>query len=181
MDIDLRGGSEGSSNPLKSYNNEVTSDKQGYSSWTDLSNQTKMSNTLNAIFSAVSSNKVVYIHCAVGADRTGYVCMLLEALLGVSQGNCDVDYEMTSFAGAVGTRTRTGTGNYYYLSTSGGGWWGGSGETTVQGVDFINTYNGNSFQEKAIDYLTRAKNLTEKPGLGIDRSVITAFQNAMLE
>lgn len=183
VDIDLRGGSEGSSNPLKSYNSEVTSDKQGYSSWTDLSNQTKMSNTLTAIFNAVSSNKVVYIHCAVGADRTGYVCMLLEALLGVSQGNCDVDYEMTSFAGAVGTRTRTGTNNYYYLSTSGSSWggWGGSGQTTVQGVDFINTYSGATFQEKAIDYLTRAKNATERPGLGIDRSVITAFQNAMLE
>ena len=103
----------------------------------------------------------------MGADRTGYVCLLLEALLGVPQNRCDLDYEMTSFSGAVGARTRPGVGNYYYVSKT------TDGVTTVQGVDFINTFPGSTFQEKAVNYVTQT--------LGIPLSTITAFQDNMLE
>ncbi len=81
----------------------------------------------------------------MGADRTGYVCLLLEALLGVPQNRCDLDYEMTSFSGAVGTRTCTGVGNYYYVSKK------ENGVTTVSGVDFINTFTGGTFQDNMLE------------------------------
>lgn len=144
---------------------------QVYNSWGELTNVESMKATLTQVFDAVAAGKVPYIHCMVGADRTGYVCMLLEALLGVPQGWCDVDYELTSFSGAAddGTpRLRSGGENYYYFSVS--NWWG---QKEIRGVDFINTFSGSTFQEKAIDYVVNT--------LGISRETISAFQNNMLE
>lgn len=142
-----------------------------YNSWGELTNVTSMNSTLSKIFDAVDAGIVPYIHCMVGADRTGYVCMLLEALLGVPQGSCDVDYELTSFSGAAddGTpRLRNGGENYYYFSTT--DWWGNK---EIKGVDFINTFPGDTFQEQAIYYVVNT--------LGIAPETITAFQNNMLE
>lgn len=144
---------------------------QTFDSWGDLSDVTKIKAVLTKIFQAVAEGKGVYIHCTVGADRTGYVSMLLEALLGVPQGWCDVDYELTSFSGAVDSgqpRSRTGSPvNHYYRTKNG----------TVQGVDFIYSLSGGSygstFQAKAVNYVVNT--------LDIPESYVTAFQNAMLE
>ena len=38
----------------------------------------------------------VYIHCYGGADRTGEICLLLKALLGVSDSDLCADYELTT-------------------------------------------------------------------------------------
>ena len=46
----------------------------------------------------IKEGKPVYIHCRQGADRTGIVCTLIEAICGVSQSDIDKDYELTSFA-----------------------------------------------------------------------------------
>ncbi len=142
-----------------------------FNSWDDLSSVEKMHAILSKVFSAVAQNKGVYIHCMVGADRTGYVCMLLEAILGVEQGWCDVDYELTSFSGAVDNgnpRTRTGVPvNHYYRTKNG----------IVQGVDFIYSLSGggygDTFQAKAVNYVVNT--------LGIPYADVQAFQNNMLE
>lgn len=47
---------------------------------------------------AKEENYPVYIHCTGGADRTGTVCFLLNALLGVSEKELIQDYESTSFS-----------------------------------------------------------------------------------
>lgn len=47
-----------------------------------------------------------YIHCAGGADRTGSLIFILEALCGVPEADIDVDYELTSFAQVFGLRNR---------------------------------------------------------------------------
>ena len=52
----------------------------------------------------------VYIHCAGGADRTGSLVFILEALCGVPEADIDVDYELTSFAPLFGIRDRSATG-----------------------------------------------------------------------
>ena len=169
LDVDLRakGTGERGKYQLDALSLGAMHTTETYGSWANLSDKDRMRATLTKIFGAVSRNSTVYIHCKVGADRTGYVCMLLEALLGVPQNRCDLDYEMTSFSGAVGARTRTGVGNYYYVSKT------TDGVTTVQGVDFINTFTGSTFQEKAVNYVTQT--------LGIPLSTITAFQDNMLE
>ena len=41
----------------------------------------------------------VYVHCRYGADRTGFLCMLLEGLLGVDYDGLVKDYLLTSFRG----------------------------------------------------------------------------------
>ena len=50
------------------------------------------------IFDVLSDarNYPVYFHCYGGADRTGLLAMLIEALLGVSEYDIRLDYEMTT-------------------------------------------------------------------------------------
>lgn len=41
-------------------------------------------------------NYPIYLHCTYGCDRTGTVCYLLEAMLGVSKGDCLRDYGLSN-------------------------------------------------------------------------------------
>lgn len=50
------------------------------------------------ILSSLRNGGVIYIHCAGGADRTGTIVLMLEALLGVCDSEMAKDYEITSFA-----------------------------------------------------------------------------------
>ena len=157
LDVDLREST--GRNPLG-----ITVSDQTYNSMNDLTNRNKMGNTLRDIFNAVHSGKHAYIHCAVGADRTGFVCMVLEGLLGIPQNMCDVDYELTSFAGAVGTRARidSWSSNNYYYSGSG------------KGVTYINDKypSGATFQDRVILFAQ---------DMGVTHGEIVQFQNDMLE
>ncbi len=47
---------------------------------------------------ADSASYPVYLHCIAGADRTGTVAFLLEALLGVGKKDIAYDYELTSLS-----------------------------------------------------------------------------------
>ena len=49
-------------------------------------------------FMADKSNYPMYFHCTGGADRTGTVSFLLNALLGVSEEDLIHDYEFTTFS-----------------------------------------------------------------------------------
>jgi protein tyrosine/serine phosphatase len=40
----------------------------------------------------------IYLHCWGGADRTGTVCFLLGALLGMREADLELDYELTSLS-----------------------------------------------------------------------------------
>lgn len=53
---------------------------------------------LEAIMDSVNHCKAVYFHCGVGADRTGIIATALEAILGTSRSDCDIDYELTNFS-----------------------------------------------------------------------------------
>ena len=170
LDVDLRESS--GKNPLG-----VTVSDQTYNSMSNLTTPSKMGNTLNDIFTAVANGKHAYIHCAVGADRTGFTCMVLEAILGIPQNMCDVDYELTSFSVSPGTRERKTSGTNYYYSGTGNAW------SSDKGVTYINNqYSGSTFQEKAIAF---AKDMLKNANLGLTDSQIndkiTNFQNSMLE
>ena len=45
---------------------------------------------------ANENNYPMYLHCTYGRDRSGIVCYLLEALLGVSRGDCLKDYGLSN-------------------------------------------------------------------------------------
>ncbi len=49
------------------------------------------------------SNSKIYIHCMEGKDRTGFVCLLIEALCGASYSELEKDYMQTYY-------------NYYKIS-----------------------------------------------------------------
>ena len=159
LDVDLR---ENSNNPL-----EVTLSGQNYNSFSDLKNVSRMSVTIGDILTAVVNGQNVYVHCKVGADRTGYVCLILEAILGVRQDLCDIDYELTSFfraldGGDYRKRNDTSRSWYYY----------------PQGITYLTGMTGNTLQEKVVNYVTKAKN---QSGLGISAELVQQFQAAMLE
>ena len=96
-----------------------------------------------------------YIHCKVGADRTGYVCILLEAALGVSPKECSIDYELTSFS-ISGLHPRN---SIFTVMCR-------------EGLDYILDYEGSSFQEKAWNILK---------GYGVPEEQIRIFVREMLE
>lgn len=68
-----------------------------------------------AAMEAIIANKPVYLHCASGADRTGCLCAMLEAILGMSDTDIDREFELTNFADIENL-----TGHV----RSGGGWTG---------------------------------------------------------
>ena len=54
---------------------------------------------IRCIIGWLGEGKTVYFHCAEGADRTGTLAFLIEALLGVSESDLSKDYELTTFWG----------------------------------------------------------------------------------
>ena len=52
----------------------------------------------NFIVANLRAARTIYFHCRWGADRTGYLALLLEGLLGVPYDGLIKDYELTSFA-----------------------------------------------------------------------------------
>ncbi len=66
----------------------------------DIHNSSRQKEIFRQIFSyfADKNNYPLYMHCTGGADRTGSVCFLLQALLGVSELECIQGYEFTTFS-----------------------------------------------------------------------------------
>ena len=177
LDVDLRTGNGSSSNDGNNtynalannssnvtmnnitdgdYSTYVGHTQEQYSGGSDLTNKNKMGPTLMRIMNAVHNGVNVYIHCMVGADRTGGTCLYMESLLGIAPERCDMDFEMTSFS-CVGSRTRNGNSPEQYYTV----------------YNAINNTSGSTWQEKAINYCVNT--------LGVDRNLITQFQNDMLE
>ena len=91
---------------------------------------------IKRIAAEAALGKPVYIHCAEGADRTGTLIALIEALCGVSQTDIDRDYELTSLSQ---NRQRLRTGSE----------WTGL-------INYITGLSGTSFRDKVLYYVLRA-------------------------
>lgn len=128
--------------------------------WNDLAYQ-KSSGNIKAIFDPlfdyVIANKPTYFHCSAGADRTGVVALLCEAILGVSQSDCDKDYEITSFYSGASTDAQARRRN----------------ETPwTREINYLNTYAGTTFRDKAVNFMVSC---------GITIEKINAFRAAMID
>ena len=108
LDVDLRRPDEENiRNRAKRILDEekVAYSNAGFISFDDLITPGKVKPTMLAILETLQAGKAVYIHCFAGADRTGCLSMALEALCGVSEKDCTIDYELTSFS-CIGPRPR---------------------------------------------------------------------------
>lgn len=54
---------------------------------------------INQLIAWLKADKPVYLHCSVGADRTGTVAYLVGALCGMSEDALSKEFELTSFSG----------------------------------------------------------------------------------
>ena len=168
MDVDLRSGranSPGQNDDGNSVCYQPFSSSYGlgyispgFNSFTDLTTDAKVKSVITSIFNTVKTGEATYFHCHVGADRTGYFAMLIEGLLGVSEKDCSIDYELTSFSDAVGQRFRTGMPKDYYFR---------------QGIAFLRGRPGDTFQNKIENYLVNT--------IKISQGDIEEFKSLVLE
>ena len=132
-----------------------------------LNNKPQAKEALEFAMSCACHGKPVYVHCSAGADRTGTVVCILEGILGVSQSDCDKDYEMTSF---------TGSGDNSYLRKRCGRTAEETGtvaETEYkQFISGIAALPGATFRDKCVNFVLSC---------GITAEQINAFRAAMID
>lgn len=123
--------------------------------WYSLTDKETWKEILNCVIDAVIHNEPVYFHCSAGADRTGTVACILEAMLGMSQSDIDKDYELTCFYTGTGTDAQARRRN----------------ETDWKNlITQINQYTGSSFRDRAVNFATAC---------GVPISKINAYRAAM--
>ena len=121
--------------------------------WYSLTDKATWKEILLYVIEAVTHNEPVYFHCSAGADRTGTVACLLEALLGMSRSDIDKDYELTCFSTDTDAHARR------------------RNETDWKNlIAQIDQHAGDTFRDRAVNFATSC---------GVPVSKINAFRAAM--
>lgn len=127
-------------------------------SYTDIINPTgsyasQTKTMITKIMENIAHGIPTYIHCQAGADRTGTICMVLEALLGVAGRDCDKDFELTTFYyQGICNRQRTDS-NWVALR------------------NYINGLPGDTLRDKTVSWCKL---------IGIQASLINRYRKAMI-
>lgn len=155
VDLDLRGDDVSlTGSPIGSDIKYIRYEEEN---WYSLSNKEAWKTNLRCIFESVKNNEPVYFHCLSGADRTGTLACVIEALLGVSQSDIDCDYEITNFwyyqPGTIHDRKRL---NADWVSL----------------INQIKEYSGSTFMDKAVTFVAT---------LGFTAAEINAFRESMID
>ena len=108
---------------------------------------------ITKIMENMANGVPTYIHCQAGADRTGTICMVLEAMLGVAGRDCDKDFELTTFYYQGG----------YYRPRTDSNW--------VALRNYINGLPGDTLRDKAVSWCRL---------MGIQASLINRYRKAMI-
>ncbi len=161
-DLNLLGNeSTDTSSPL---GDDVTFHRFDRYAWYDISDKELWRNILTVIMDNAITSRPVLFHCAAGADRTGTVACVVEAILGVPQDAIDKDYELTNFnVGLMGDNTdrkRTKLG------------WSGTSGTIGLITQINNLKVGATFRDKILNWVG---------SLGITEAKINAFMRAMVD
>ena len=111
---------------------------------------------------ANADNFPVYVHCSLGRDRTGTICFLINALLGVGEQDLFRDYEISSMA-RTGKSKDSPTSEPSYMT----------GVVFQYLYDYIKNFQpGKTLQENAEAFML---------SIGITESEISAIRKNMLE
>lgn len=110
------------------------------------------------LFSILANEKnyPVYLHCTGGADRTGTVCYLINALLGVDEQTLIEDYEFTTFS-------------YYTIRSTKSEW---TEPLWKKFMNIINSQEGNTLSEKVENLLL---------SMGVDIENINSVRKIMID
>lgn len=130
VDLDLRGlppgaqGGSGEKNPWKPSDPVIYKNIQLWHYFVPSANKSysvdvspgetsdQYQHAIHCIIGWLKEGKVVYFHCHGGADRTGTLAFLLEALLGVSESDLSKDFELTTYSNSI--HRRNGEGGWFY-------------------------------------------------------------------
>lgn len=159
-ELNLRGYSEGMEEAVTDLRNHVGFTCPDKYTWytIDSSYKETWKEILRCVFDCAIKNKPLFFHCSAGADRTGTVACIIEAILGVSQSDLDKDYELTCFNKGVDTDDHARRRN----------------ESEWQGL--INQINaltvGSTFRDKVINWVA---------SLGFTQDEINSFRKAMID
>lgn len=119
------------------------------------------------MLSCLESGKSVFFHCVSGADRTGSLALLIEGLLGVSEGDCVADYELTSLSAGERWRYRNGTRSKPYDKAN-----NFHGKMQLA-MEHLYSFPGDSFQDRVTNFMMQTQGVTEEE--------IGRFRRIMLE
>ena len=97
------------------------------------------------------ANYPVYVHCSIGTDRTGYVCYLVNALVGVPYETLERDYLLSNLGKIGGSRNIARIKNDY--------------------IEHINKFDGATLAEKTANYLL---------SLGVTQAQIDTVRKVMV-
>lgn len=125
--------------------------------WYTIADKAIWKEILTFLFDGARYGRPTIFHCSAGADRTGTVACIVEALLGVSQSNIDKDYELTSFF--------TGTDTDLHARRRNESEWSGL-------INQINALPGSTFRDKVVGWVAT---------MGFTAAEINAFRAAMID
>lgn len=155
-DLDLRGSAEAgiTVSPLGASVDYVCATNYN---WYSIADKETWATNLLCVIEHVIKNEPVYFHCTAGADRTGTLACVIEAILGMSQSDIDKDYELTSFYSGIDSDANARRRN----------------ESEWKGlINAINAYAGDTFRDKAVNFAVAC---------GISISKLNAFRAAMID
>ena len=111
---------------------------------------------------ANADNFPIYVHCSLGRDRTGTICFLINALLGVGEQDLFRDYEISSMARTGKSKDNPSSEPSYM-----------TGVVFQYLYDYIKNFqSGKTLQENAEAFML---------SIGITESEISAIRKNMLE
>lgn len=158
QELNLRGLEESNHKTQSPLGSEIGYTCTKNYTWYSLKNEDDWKITLRCVFDSVAHNEPLYFHCSAGADRTGTVACILEAILGVSQSDIDKEYELTCFKTGLSSdgvaRRRNETD-----------WQGLINQITALSV-------GTTFRDKVLNWVVT---------LGFTVDEINAFRSAMVD
>lgn len=163
--FDLRGagGSQSAGFPVPHYH--VYSGGVQYTSVITGSGDynTLLRQIMTDVMDACITGEPSLFHCSMGCDRTGTLAFYIEALLGLSEIDIDIEYELSSLF----DDKSAGTEYYYRYRTD------SRPDTNWVGLkNRVSGYTGDTISEKVISYLL---------SLGIPAAKLNAFRSAMID